>query len=791
MVRRSRAVLAALGLAGTLLAIPAPAAAHAELLSTDPVANTSLTAAPEWVVLEFSEPVSADNAEVELLDARGSTVAGVADPELTDGGRRVRAGLPELEAGVYTVRFRIVSALDGHVTTGVFAFQVDPTGTLPPPALEASAGTRAPDVPTVVARWIGLTPALVLFGVPIFWAVAARPALALTEPRFERRGVWRLLATAGVAAFAGLAVFLALASRGLVTADPAGGHRHFALDFAGPFGTTAFANAMRLVEGATFLAFALALVRATSAEHERRGVRRPPRPERRGEVAALVATSVLGAAALAGYSFGGHVSAVGGPLFGLVDWAHLLSVGVWLGTLPGLLLLHVVYARRQPPESRNVVLGAAIRRHSSVALVAAPLVALTGIANSAIVVGEPRNVVASDYGNLVLAKGILFSAAIALGSANFFLLRRASFRKMLATVGGEVGVGALAVMVAATLGTTPPAATRPGVALPPRSDPIVLSASAVGSTVRLVVTSPSPGAQLFQAGVVDPVTGAYRTDLQKVFLVFTPPPGTDLPPHRVEATQAPAQPGLFIVSGSYTPVFGTWSVEVVLRRAGEQDVGVTFSVPVEEPPTASRGMPAPTGVGVPAPLAVAWSLLPPLPHAAAVPLVLFAAAGGAFVIGWSRTRRAPRQAHPRANGTLSRALPAFEVAAVSLGVVAALLVGSRLLLLTANAAPPEAAALANPIPATQASVERGARAYEATCAACHGPAGRGDGPTAEGLLPPPTDLTVATRGRSDGELYHWITNGLAGTSMPAFATELTPDERWDVVNYLRTLERDP
>lgn len=92
------------------------------------------------------------------------------------------------------------------------------------------------------------------------------------------------------------------------------------------------------------------------------------------------------------------------------------------------------------------------------------------------------------------------------------------------------------------------------------------------------------------------------------------------------------------------------------------------------------------------------------------------------------------------------------------------------------------------VPYAAASVARGATLYRDTCATCHGPTGAGDGPAARGLSSPPADFRAGhTRAHTAGDLFWWITHGVAGTSMPAFAGRLAEPERWDLVNFVRTL----
>ncbi|HEY8393814.1 MAG TPA: CopD family protein [Thermaerobacter sp.] len=97
----------------------------------------------------------------------------------------------------------------------------------------------------------------------------------------------------------------------------------------------------------------------------------------------------------------------------------------------------------------------------------------------------------------------------------------------------------------------------------------------------------------------------------------------------------------------------------------------------------------------------------------------------------------------------------------------------------------------NPLPPAPEVLERGREIYALHCASCHGPAGRGDGPAAAGMVPPPADLTgVHVRQHTDGDLYWWITHGIEGTAMPAFGDRLTEEERWAVIHFVRRLANE-
>ncbi|HYL26901.1 MAG TPA: CopD family protein, partial [Candidatus Nitrosotalea sp.] len=83
------------------------------------------------------------------------------------------------------------------------------------------------------------------------------------------------------------------------------------------------------------------------------------------------------------------------------------------------------------------------------------------------------------------------------------------------------------------------------------------------------------------------------------------------------------------------------------------------------------------------------------------------------------------------------------------------------------------------------SVARGAPLYSQNCTVCHGAQGRGDGPLAGKLPIRPADLTEPHLfAHKIGEIYWWVSNGRDGGIMPGFAGKLTPDQRWDLINYV-------
>ena len=106
-----------------------------------------------------------------------------------------------------------------------------------------------------------------------------------------------------------------------------------------------------------------------------------------------------------------------------------------------------------------------------------------------------------------------------------------------------------------------------------------------------------------------------------------------------------------------------------------------------------------------------------------------------------------------------------------------------------------------PVPARPVSnsvtVDHGKHLYETNCVQCHGQEGKGDGYGAPFLVPPPRDFTAGqfkfrstASGRlpTDEDLFRTISRGADGTGMPPWKYLLNDEERWALVDYVKTFD---
>ena len=173
-----------------LLALPGVALAHAYLERSSPAGNTIVESAPTRIQLWFTERPELRFSEVTLYTADGQKLAHGPLSIAPDDPRSVVFDVGTVPHGTYTVAWKTLSADDGHVAAGAFAYAVGLDQPAPTaesifvPAGQASEIGR-PNVLAVLGRWLGYAGAALAGGGPFFllfvlWPVLRRTAVAGT-----------------------------------------------------------------------------------------------------------------------------------------------------------------------------------------------------------------------------------------------------------------------------------------------------------------------------------------------------------------------------------------------------------------------------------------------------------------------------------------------------------------------------------------------------------------------------------------------------------------------------------
>lgn len=128
-----------------LLAVAGPAAAHTELISSDPSDGAVLTAAPAAVSFTFSEALLPDTTTISVNDADGTVIAST--PVEPDGATVSAPWPADASAGTFQVAYRVV-AQDGHPLTGTITITIEAAASSPgAPAASPSPAATATQSP--------------------------------------------------------------------------------------------------------------------------------------------------------------------------------------------------------------------------------------------------------------------------------------------------------------------------------------------------------------------------------------------------------------------------------------------------------------------------------------------------------------------------------------------------------------------------------------------------------------------------------------------------------------------
>ncbi|MFL5737698.1 MAG: copper resistance CopC/CopD family protein [Actinomycetota bacterium] len=552
---------------GWLALIANAASAHANLDTSVPAANSTLHNAPSQVTATFTEAPDPQLSYLHVLDSTGHQVDTARTQAVPGKPLELRLPLPSLPDGTYTVTWRTVSKVDGHVVGNSFAFGVGQAPAAPAGGAAVKAVAPSPSVLSVVGKW-GL-----YAGVSVLFAAGA---VSLIVFGGVVPGGRRTVLIAWVVLAAGYAAMLVAERSTLGIA----------------LGTLLGSEAGRpLVDLGIAIGIALLPVILVAL-----------RPARWS----LLLLAAGAAFVMLERVLGGHAAATQSfRWFNVADqWIHILAVATWIGGLV-LLFLHVV---------RNGG-GAEVRRFSTLAGFALAAVAVSGVFRAVDELGGWSawlHVLDSSFGVTLALKIALFLVLVALGAWNRYVNvpratttavpapdaprtaapapiaggsaeagnGRGRMRPLRAVVTAELVVAAGIFGLTGVLTGLPPAATiTPAQAAAPANLSVTGHDFATSVKVRLTATPGLVGSNRYRADVVDYDTGA-PVAASAVSLAFTlpsdPSVSSNLDLHQ-DGT------GVWTGSGAQLSIQGSWEVTVTVTKA-TTSVDVPLKLTPRTPP---------------------------------------------------------------------------------------------------------------------------------------------------------------------------------------------------------------
>jgi copper transport protein len=532
-VTRPRAVAVAL----LIIAAGQQASAHSGLRFSSPLSGATLGATPARIHLTFAERPEPTLATIRVVDTKGAAFQ-VDKPEaVADDPLSLFVRVRPLDRGVYTVYWRVVSAVDGHVSAGAFVFGV----------LMAPTAVAAPEAETNASPIEAVARSLLLLGL-----LLATGSVAAIVGRFASRRTVSMAAIGWVLTATGL-VALAIAQSQAAQSG-----------FAALINT---AIGRGWLDRAAGIAVMLAGLIAMAIGREGSRLR-----------SIGMTIFALGAAGTSvAHSAAGHAAAGRWPLrFTVAAQAlHVVGAGAWLGGL-AMLIAEMRVA--------STVSLSAVRRFSNLAAIMLAAVVSTGVLRTYHEVGDWTALLTSPYGRIVLIKIGLLLIIAALGAVNRWRhvpVASSEPRLLERTARIEVGLAVLATIAAAVLATLAPPASAEAIA--------GLSASGAdfATTVRATFSAVSnqPGPNRFDVRVED-YDSATPVAATRASLTVTPvdDPGTE---STTLALNREAD-GSFSGSGANLAFPGRWRVDMLLERGNGS---VTVPVEVE-----AKGLPQLTSI---------------------------------------------------------------------------------------------------------------------------------------------------------------------------------------------------
>ena len=727
------------------------AEAHANLVRSEPPANSTLDTSPDRITIWFTEPMEAAFSEMQVLNITGARVDNADSVVDANDLTVMSVSLPSLPDGTYTVAWRNLSTIDGHSLRGSFIFSVgEPLSKAAAAQTSTAPLLWSPEEPYI--RWVVLLSALALTGAltfellvsaPVFVAAGTRSPLGRLRPRLRSRSqrlLWLALLVFLLASVAQLITQTAIA----FDLEPAAAAGAPALEL---LQETEWGKIWQYRAGLAVLAAVLFLLPLII------------RFRRSGRQEVLLSTTlwlalIASLGILLTISTTSHAAAtLSIARFALInDIVHLTAAAVWVGGLMQLIANTPLFIHGISESARRNALSRLVRRFSAAAALSVAVLIVTGTYSAW---AQVTDFAALDtpYGGALMAKLLAFTVLLLVAAVNLIWIRprlrgsSTAARWLRRTVVAEIALAVVIILTVGFLTALEPARQFASRALASEQQELTFTDTVEGTDIALTIEPARVGTNTFIVKLADrfrePIDDATDVRLRVSYL--------DADFGEEPAPTVNIGNGEYRLADSTLSIAGAYQVELLIQRPNAFDARTAFRFEIGTAGSYTSAAITPDGTKGGLYLGIVLGLLGFVFLGAGIPMG-----------GWYN-----------------------RAGALTMACGAAGFIAGAWLLIAAQGASEAQAIVRNPIPPTSDSVAAGQVVYERYCLTCHGVNGRGDGPGAEGLEPPPADLSVHVPLHGDADMFKFISNGIEGTAMVSLADNLTEDEIWHVINFIR------
>ena len=732
--------------------------AHANLLRSQPGSNESVDVAPNRIIIWFTEPVEPNFSTISVFNHRGDsvdlgkTVVDNNDPTI------LSVEVIPLNTGTYTVAWRNLSTIDGHIVRGSYVFAVGETvrTETTSPIMKEQPLFKSPFEP--IFKWIVLLASLSLVGGILFQVVVSKPILWRRDSNQIERQIamqaelksfhiiWlsgALLLTASI----GQLILQVMSIMDIPIQD-------MSLQVTLKVCLETHWGQMLIIRTGLLSLTLLSLVYV----HRYLSLNRMS-PGEISSVSYIVwaAVLILGCIMLSTFSMTSHGAATLSVRNGALvsDYIHLLAAAFWIGSLFHLVcILPLIFKTVSITQRRNL-LARLIPRFSFIAISSFFVLIITGLYVGWSQIVVPMGIY-TPYGWTLIAKiGVVLTIAI-IGAINLFTIKprlqsndsSGNWLRRLILI--EVGLALVILCLVGILTSLQPGRQVASQQAQEAQKQISRQDTSEGLDIAFRIEPGRVGVNNIYISLTDQRKNLPEniTDLELTLSYVDKDIGS------ITETMQKVDTGEYILKNQLISLIGTWQIETVVRQSDNFDARTAIRFQVNAPLGNFEDFTPSRELG-----RLLWG----------IELILI---GFLFILtgiplgGWWK---------PQGALIMGSGLTAF-------------ILGIFLAVSTDFFSSEPSTILINPFPPTNESLTIGRQIYKLRCQSCHGIEGLGDGPASYNLNPRPADLSVHVPLHPEATLFDFVKHGIPGTAMLPLEDELTDDEIWHTINHVKTLE---